>query len=223
MAASSALTVDWPGSPVGAVRLDGPLAIDGPLGGTGSGPQLVVGPLLARLASGGWILVAGAHGPGRVDLALDRWPLPIAGIDLLVRGSRLTTRHAIGGISLRGLALALALRPRDPQAHTLRLTGSVNVGYTVFRLGGGSQGDNKPKSPPKSPAAHHPNALDRIWADNVQLVGPQDAVKAKVSYVPAVTVGLRCTLNGPLAAPLVAGQVKGAGVYSRFALMVASQ
>jgi len=216
-----ALTVDWPGSPVGAIRLDGPLTIDGPVGGTGAGPQLVIGPLLARLASGGWIMIAGAHGAGRVDLALDRSPLPISNVDLLVRGSGLTTRHAIAGVTLHGLRLALALRPRDPHAQTLRLTGSVNVGYTVYHLGGGRHDGTKSKSPSKSSAAHHPSALDRIWADNVQIVGPHDAVKAKVSHVPAVTVGLRCTLNGPLAAPHVAGQVRGAGVYSRFALMVA--
>ena len=206
---------------MGAIRLDGPLTIDGPVGGTGAGPQLVIGPLLARLASGGWIMIAGAHGAGRVDLALDRSPLPISNVDLLVRGSGLTTRHAIAGVSLHGLTLALALHPRDPHAHTLRLTGSVNVGYTVYHLGGGSHDGTKSKSPSKSPAAHHPSALDRIWADNVQIVGPHDAVKAKVSHLPAVTVGLRCTLNGPLAAPHVAGQVRGAGVYSRFALMVA--
>ncbi len=83
-----ALTVDWPGSPVGAVRLDGPLVIDGPLGGTAAGPQLVIGPLLARLASGGWILVAGAHrpGPGRPRAG------PIAATD---RGDR-STRARVG-------------------------------------------------------------------------------------------------------------------------------
>jgi hypothetical protein len=217
-----ALTVDWPASPVGAVRLDGPLTIDGPVGGTSGGPKVVVGPLLARLSSGGWILIAGAHGPGQVALALDRSPLPVSNIDLLVRGSGLTTRRAISGVSLRGLALALALAPRDPQAQTLRLSGSVHVGHTVYHLGG-DHGGEKPKKPaPKSPPARHPNALDRIWADNVQVIGPErDAVKAKVSYVPTVTVGLRCTLNGPLAKPRVAGQVKGAGVYSKFALMVA--
>lgn len=213
-----ALTVDWPGSPVGAVRLDGPLAIDGPLGGTGAGPQLVIGPLLARLASGGWIMVAGAHGPGRVDLAPDRSPLPVSNVDLLVRGSGLTTRHAISGVSLRGLALALALTQRDPQAQTLRLRGSVHVGHTVYHLGGDHGGK---KSKPASKSPHHPNALDRIWAEDVQIIGPHDAVKASVSYAPTVTVGLRCTVTGPLAAPRVAGQVKGSGVYSKFALMVA--
>ena len=74
-----ALAIDWPGSPVGAIRLDGPLAIDGPIGTAGAGPELVVGPLVARLASGGWIMIAGAHGPGRIQLAPDRSPLPIAG------------------------------------------------------------------------------------------------------------------------------------------------
>ena len=36
-----------------------------------------------------------------------------------------------------------------------------------------------------------------------------------------MTVGLHCTVNGPIAAPQIAGQVKGAGVYSRIALTVA--
>ena len=121
---------------MGAIRLDGPLTIDGPVGGTAAGPQLVIGPLLARLASGGWIMVAGAHGAGRVDLALDRSPLPISNIDLLVRGSGLTTRHAIDGVSLQGLALALALQPRDPHAQTLRLTGSVQRRLHLLSPGG---------------------------------------------------------------------------------------
>ncbi len=215
-----ALAIDWPGSPVGAIRLDGPLAIDGPIGAAGAGPELVVGPLAARLASGGWIMVAGAHGPGRIQLAPHRSPLPIAGIDLLVRGTGLTTRHPIGGVSLKGLSLALALNPRDSRVETLWLTGSVHLGHTVYRMGGSNE--NKSSKPaPKSETARHPTALDRIWAHNVQVIGPPGAVKASVSFAPTVTVGLHCTINGPIAAPQIGGQVKGSGLYSRIALRVA--
>ena len=215
-----ALTVDWPGSPVGAIRLDGPLTIDGPIGTAGAGPELIVGPLAARLESGGWIMVAGAHGPGRIQLAPHRSPLPLTGIDLLVRATALTTRHPIAGVSLRGVALALALTPRDSRVDTLWLTGSVDVGHTTYRLGGNKE--NKPSKPaPKSTAAPRPTALDRIWAHNVQVIGPRDAVKASVSYAPTVTVGMHCTINGPIAKPQIGGQVKGAGVYSRIALAVA--
>ncbi len=216
------LTMSWPSSPVGSVRLDGPLAIDGALSSASAdaGPQLVIGPLLARLGSGGWVLIAGAHGPGRIQLAPRRSPLPLSGIDLLVRGAGLTTREPIGGVSIRGLALALALSPRDPSARTLRLTGSIHLGHTVYRLGA-SNGKSTPPPKEKATPARHPTALDRIYADNVQVSGPRDAVKAKVSYAPTVTVGLHCAINGPIAAPHVAGRVRGAGVYSRIALAIA--
>jgi hypothetical protein len=36
-----------------------------------------------------------------------------------------------------------------------------------------------------------------------------------------VTVGLHCTINGPIAKPEIAGQVRGSGLYSRVALTVA--
>ncbi len=212
-----ALAVDWPGSPVGAIRLDGPLAVAGPLANGGAGPELVIGPLLARTASGGWILIAGARGPGRIQLAPERAPLRISDIDLLVRGAGLTTLHPIAGVSLKGLALALALRPRDRRAETLRLSGSVHVGHTVYRVGA----SHDKGAPPRSPPARHESVLDRIWADNVQIIGPRDAVEASVSYAPAVTVGLRCTINGPIAAPHVAGRVEGDGLYSRLALTIA--
>jgi hypothetical protein len=215
-----ALAIDWPGSPVGAIRVDGPLAIDGPLTAAGSGPELVVGPLVARLASGGWIMVAGSHGPGRIQLAPHRSPLPIAGIDLLVRGTGLTTRHPISGVSMKNLAFALALTPRDSRVQTLWLTGSVHLEQTVYRLGA-SEG-KKPSKPAAKPATTpRPTALDRIVAHNVQIIGPRGAVKAKVSYAPTVSVGLHCTLNGPIAKPEIGGQVKGSGLYSRIALTVA--
>jgi hypothetical protein len=215
-----ALAIDWPGSPVGAIRLDGPLGIDGPLATGGGGPELVVGPLVARLASGGWIMIAGSRGPGRIQLAPRRSPLPISGIDLLVRATGLTTRHPISGVSLNGLALALALTPRDSRVETLWLTGSVHLGRTVYRLGG-SKGNKPSKPAAKSTAPRHPTALDRIWAHNLQVIGPPGDVKASVSYAPTVSVGLHCTINGPIAAPQIGGQVKGAGVYSRIALTVA--
>lgn len=221
-----ALTLDWPRSPVGAIRLDGPLTIDGPISGrpasTDTGPRLVIGPLLARLGTGGWVLLAGEHGPGRIQLAPERSPLPIAGIDLLVRGAGLTTREPIGGVSIRGLALALALRPREPSARTLRVTGSVHLGRTVYRIGATR---SSAPAKPKAPAAHHPTALDRIYAriyaDDVQIIGARDAVRAKVSYAPTVTVGVHCSINGPIAAPHISGRVRGAGLYSRIALAVA--
>src|SRR5205085_354971 len=83
-----------------------------------------------RLAGGGWIMVAGSQGPGRIQLAPHRSPLPIAGIDLLVRGTGLTTRHPVGGVSLKNLAFALALTPRDSRVQTLWLTGSVHLEQT---------------------------------------------------------------------------------------------
>jgi hypothetical protein len=215
-----ALAIDWPGSPVGAIRLDGPLAIDGPIGGAGAGPELVVGPLAARLASGGWIMVAGSHGPGRIQLAPHRSPLPIAGIDLLVRGTGLTTRHPIGGVSLKNLAFALALTPRDSRVQTLWLTGSVHLEQTVYQLGAG-QGKKPSKPAAKPTTAPRPTVLDRIVAHNLQIIGPRGAVKASVPYAPDVTVGLHCTINGPIAKPEIAGQVRGSGLYSRVALTVA--
>jgi hypothetical protein len=215
-----ALAIDWPGSPVGAIRLDGPLAIDGPIGAAGAGPELVVGPLAVRLASGGWIMVGGSHGPGRIQLAPHRSPLPIAGIDLLVRGTGLTTRRPVAGVSLKNLAFALALTPRDSRVQTLWLTGSVHLEQTVYRLGA-SQGKKPSKPAAKPTTAHRPTALDRIVAHNVQIIGPRGAVKASVSYAPTVSVGLQCTINGPIAKPEIGGQVKGSGLYSRIALTVA--
>jgi len=42
-----------------------------------------------------------------------------------------------------------------------------------------------------------------------------------VPYVPDVTLGANCLIEGPLASPHLSGSVKGSGVYSRAALTVA--
>ena len=73
------LTLDWPDSPVGAVRLDGPVAIDG--------RTLAVGPLVARFASGGWLQIAGPHGQREAGPRLAPGArCPSSDVDLTVRG-----------------------------------------------------------------------------------------------------------------------------------------
>ena len=96
---------------------DSPRWTTGSVGGTAAGPQLVIGPLLARLASGSWIIVprartarAGRPGIGR--------RCRYSNINLLVRGSGLTTRHAIDGVSLKGLSAGAGLASaRCARAH----------------------------------------------------------------------------------------------------------
>ena len=206
-----ALTLNWPGSPVGAVRLDGPLAIDD--------RKLAVGPLLLRLESGGWVLISGPRGPGRVVLTPRQSPLHVSDVDVTVRGGELATARPTAGVSVRGLGLALhATERRD---RILRVAGAVQVGHISYHQGESPKSAPKSatKRPPEKPA-HGPRALDHIRADNIQILGPGDAIKAKVHYVPTVTMGLRCVVDGPLSSPRITGKIEGAGLYSRIALTV---
>ncbi len=206
-----ALTLNWPGSPVGAVRLDGPLAIDD--------RTLAVGPLLLRLESGGWVLISGPRGPGRVVLTPRRSPLHVSDVDVTVRGGELATLRPTAGVSVHGLGLALhATERRDT---ILRVAGAVQVGHISYHQGESPKNapNSAPKRPPAKPA-HGPGALDHIRADNIQILGPRDAIKAKVHYVPTVTVGVRCVVDGPLSSPRITGKIEGDGLYSRLALTV---
>jgi hypothetical protein len=204
-----ALTVNWPGSPVGAVRLDGPLAIDD--------RRLTVGPLLVRFESGGWVRISGSRGPGRLVLTPRLAPLRISDIDIAVRGAELATLRPTGGVSVHGLSLSLRATERRDQI--VRVAGAVQLGHISYHREKQSS-KSAPKHPPNTPA-NGPRVLDRIRADHVQIFGPSDAIKAKVHYVPTVTVGVRCVVDGPLSSPRITGQINGAGIFSRLALSVA--
>jgi hypothetical protein len=197
------LTLDWPDSPVGAVRLDGPVAIDG--------RTLAVGPLVARFGSGGWVQIGGLRGSGRLVLGARSGPLPTSDVDLTVRGSGLTTMRPISGLSVRDMGLGVRLTQANQ--NLVRLVGQVNLGHDRFEPA------KRPKSEPAKPA-RHPAFVDHVWV-NLRLVGPQDTLMVDVPWAPDVTVGARCLVVGPLASPRVWGEVTGDGLYSRAALTVA--
>jgi hypothetical protein len=207
------LTVNWPRSPFGAVRLDGPLRLDG--------RKLAVGPLQASFHSGGRLQIGGgAAGKGTVVLAPHGASLPVRDVDLTITGSGITTAHPIGGLSLNGLGLGMRLT--QPNAAALDAAGWVYLGRDFFQLNAG--GDKpKPKEAPGKPAARAPQTPN--LADSTQLhlriVGPKDAVTVGVPHAPDVTVDPNCLVEGPLTSPRISGTVKGDGVYSRVALTVA--
>jgi hypothetical protein len=108
--------------------------------------------------------------------------------------------------------------PRDQvSGHLLlRLAQLVQDPATVDRLGA-----HHGHAPRKAAQAHRPSVLDRIWAHNVRIGGRHGAVEASVPYASDVTVGLHCSLNGPIAASQLTGRAKGAGLYSRIARTLA--
>jgi hypothetical protein len=207
------LTVNWPQSPFGAVRLDGPLHLEG--------RKLTVGPLQARFQSGGRLQIAGgAAGKGAVVLAPPGASLPVRDVDLTIDGSGITTARPIGGLSLNGLGLGVRLT--QPNAAALDAVGWVYLGRDFFQLNAG--GDKpKPKEAPGKPAARapHPPSLVDSTQLHLRIVGPKDAVTVGVPHAPDVTVDPNCLVEGPLTSPQITGTVKGDGVYSRVALAVA--
>jgi hypothetical protein len=210
------LTVSWPRSPVGAVQVNGPLAIDG--------RDIAVGPLMVRLGNGGWLEIAGQQGAaGRLTLAPDGAMLPLHGVDLTVQGGGLGTTRPLAGLSVKDLALGLRLA--EDGVNRLRLTGEVRLGHNVFDVAAQRKGaaTNKPKpAPVKRPANRPPGVLDRINVD-VRVTGPDDAVTVRVPYAPNVTVGLDCNVRGALASQRISGEVRGSGAYSRAALAAADR
>jgi autotransporter translocation and assembly factor TamB len=211
------LSVSWPRSPVGTVNVNGPIAIDG--------RKLTVGPLMVRTGNGGWLKIAGPRGAGKLTVAPGRAPLPVDDVDVTVQGGGLGTTRPVSGLSVEDLALGLRLA--EDMDNRLRLTGQVHLGPTVFdlreqRKGAKVEGANKRKTAAAKRPAGRPSALDRITVD-VRLTGPDDAVEVRVPFVPDVTVGLDCRVQGTLASPHIAGHVRGSGAYSRAALTTADR
>jgi hypothetical protein len=206
------LTVNWPQSPFGAVRLDGPVRIEG--------RTLSVGPLQASLQSGGRLQIGGARGAGTVVLTPQGASLPVKDVDLTIQGSGITTARAIGGLSLNGLSLGV--RMIQPSATALQAGGWVSLGRDFFQLNHGGD-KNKPKQQPgkpAGPAGHRPSLADHIQL-RLRVVGPKNAMTVGIPYAPDVTVDPDCLVQGPLTSPRISGSVKGTGVYSRVALAVA--
>jgi len=206
------LTVNWPESPFGAVRLDGALGMEG--------RTLAVGPLWARFQSGGRLHIGGTRGIGSVVLAPRGAPLPVTDVDLAVRGSGITTAHPIAGLSLNGLALGASLTNASPS--TLQAVGTVYLGRDFFQLNS-KDGKSKPKQASPGPAAAPsptPHLADRIRI-HLRIVGPDDAMTIGVPHAPDITIDPDCLVEGPLTSLHISGSVKGDGVYSRVALAVA--
>lgn len=205
------LEFGWPGLPVEAVTVRGPVTVNG--------RALSVGPLVARFQSGGWVEVAGPQGAGRVVLGprgARGASLPVSDVDLTLRGSGLTTTRPIGGFTVRGLALGV--RVTETGQDTLRVDGQVYLGHGFFRPGGRPEGKAAGKgSGPRR--GGEPGLADRVWL-HLRLVGPDDAVRVAVPG-PDVTLGARCLVEGPLSAPRVTGKVEGKGIYSKAALALA--
>jgi hypothetical protein len=205
------LTVSWPQSPFGTVRIDGPLRMDD--------RTLAIGPLQATFQSGGWVKISGVRGNGTVVMAQPGASLPVSAVDVTVQGSGITTAHPVAGLSLNGLALGVRLT--QPNATALQAGGWIYLGHDFFQL---KKGKEKPK--PKSetgkpkPAPNAPSLADHIWT-RLQIVGPEEAMTIGVPWVPDVTLDANCVIEGPLSAPHLAGSIEGSGLYSRVALTVA--
>ena len=211
------LTVSWSRSPVGTVRVTGPVAI--------AGRKLAVGPLMVRFENGGWLKIAGPRGAGQLTVAPGRAPFRLDDVDLTLQGSGLGTTRPFAGLSVKDLALDLRLAKSGDDK--LRVTGEVRLGHNVYdlkaqRKGATADDAKKPKARPAPHRADQPRAIDRVTLD-VRLTGPADAVRVRVPNVPDVTVGLSCHVRGPLAAPHIAGEVRGSGAYSRAALTLADR
>jgi autotransporter translocation and assembly factor TamB len=211
------LTVSWPRSPVGAVHVNGPIAIDG--------REIAVGPLMVQLENGGWLKIAGSQGAGRLTVARGGALVPVHGADLTIEGGGLGTMRPVAGLSVNDLALGLRLA--EDGINRVRLTGDVRLGHNVLdvrelRKGATAEGAEKPKPAPAKRPTRQPGLLDRITVD-VRVTGPDDAVRVRVPYAPEVTVGLNCNVRGVLASPRISGKVRGSGAYSRAALATADR
>jgi hypothetical protein len=201
-----ALTLSWPGSPVGSVRVDGPLQFED--------RRIVVGPLRARVGAGGWIEIAGARGPGRLALPSRPTPLPATDVDLRVRGSGLSTTRPISGFAVRDLALDLRLAQAGER---WRLTGGVDVGHDILDLSKQKKGASA-----RLERDLRSGMLAHIWAD-VHVAGAANAIEVRLPYAPDATVGIDCWVQGPLSSPRLTGQIRGDGAYSSLLLGVADQ
>jgi hypothetical protein len=206
------LAVNWPESPFGAVRLDGPVKVDG--------RTLAVGPLQANLQSGGQVQIAGARGGGVIVLAQRGAPLPVSSVDLTLRASGISTVRPVAGLSLKGLALGLRLTQPNPEA--LKAEGSVYLGQNFFQINRVNRGEGKKEPPPKAaaPAPQGPRLADCVSL-HLRVVGPKDAVTIGLPYAPDVSIQANCLVEGSLASPRPSGKVEGSGAFSRAAVTVA--
>jgi hypothetical protein len=202
------LMVDWPESPFGAVRLDGPLSVEG--------RALAVGPLQANLQSGGQVQIAGERGGGAIVLAQPGAPLPVSRVDLTVRASGISTARPVAGLSLSGLGLGLRLT--QPSADALKAEGAVYLGKNFFQLNRGEKKKEPPK--PAAPAPQKPGLADHV-ALHLRIVGPEDALTIGLANAPDVTIQANCLLEGTLASPRPSGKIEGSGAFSRAAVTVA--
>ena len=199
------------------MRVNGPVGIDG--------RKLAVGPLMVQFGNGGWLKIAGPQGAGQLTVTPGRAPLPVDDLDVTVQGGGLGTTRPVSGLSVKDLALGLRLA--EDMDNRLRLTGELRLGPTVFdlrqqRKDARAANARKPKAAAAKRPADRPSALDRITVD-VRLTGPDDAVEVRVPFVPDVTVGLDCRVQGTLASPHIAGAIRGSGPYSRAALTTADR
>jgi hypothetical protein len=203
------LTLNVPRSPSGSARFDGPVEFDG--------RTVLVGPLTARFGNGGWIELAGPGGPGRLVLAPRRSPVPLSSADLTLRGEGLETTRPLAGVMASDLAFGLRLT--EPSADTIRVVGAIRLGHVAYHLKQGEQGS---KAKASGRPEHRAGVLDHVSVQ-LRIYGPENAVTVDVPYAPDVTVGLRCTIEGPLSSPRVSGAVTGDGAYSKLALGVADR
>jgi hypothetical protein len=203
-----ALTVRWPGSPVGAVRLDGIVE--------NAGQALLFRPLVARFESGGW-MVLGAPDEPSVLAFTSLSPLRVGDLRLALRGGGLATLKPVGGLKVNDGSLDLRLR--GSLARHLSLEGQVQLAHSSFDVSRKKKsGASGPPRPPGRVALFMRAMRDRLWLD-VGLRGVQTTVR--VPYAPDVTLDFACDLTGSAGAPALRGAVNGDGAYSRLVLAVA--
>jgi autotransporter translocation and assembly factor TamB len=202
-----ALSLRWPTSPLGAVRLDGTVDIQG--------RTLLLRPLVARFESGGWLLLGAPQRPARLEVML-RKPFGLGGLDLRLRGAGLTTLQPVNGLAVRSLAFDLRLA--GEATRPLRLAGDISVEHASYRLS-----RREPPRPARAPSAATTTLRllrDRLALD-LRIHAPDDALVLRVPYAPDVTIGLECHVLGGISRPVLRGQVSGDGLYSRAVLAVA--
>jgi hypothetical protein len=201
------LQVSWPTSPVGRVRLDGIIDIQG--------KTVLFRPLLARFESGGWLRVGAPDRSAR--LVVDRRPgWHLRSADLAVTGGKLTTRAPIKGVSVQMLGLDLHLT--GPAEGPLLLTGDVQLEHGDYRAP--AKAKKAPATARRPPSKLLADLRDRLQLD-IQVRANKDAFRVRIPYAPDVIVGFDCHVTSHAAEPEVTGRLRGRGLYSRMLLAIA--
>jgi hypothetical protein len=157
----------------------------------------------------GTVTLGAPQAPATAHLA-SAWPLRLTQVDVPVAGSGLRVGDAKSPLGIG--ALDLALRLSGDAQHDLMLTGDVGVARAHFNpFGGGKKGA-------KGPARPWYEALPRWLTVDIFVHGPANAMAVDVPVLPDVDFGMRCRVTGNASGGRIAGQVRGAGPYSRLML-----